>query len=91
VDVLGDSNISEKYSITGHLINRWNERISTANAGEIRVRINNIISKGNKYPIDNDHYRICYEGMCIVFMKLSPLHSLAKTVYLKDEEELGAI
>lgn len=52
----------------------------------IKREIDKIIKLGTKYDIDRDHFKICYDGKCIVFMQLSPLHCLAKTVYLKDDE-----
>jgi hypothetical protein len=89
VSIFGNSEVEEKYSLTSHIISRWRKRIGDGNHKKIKFEIHNIINNGIKFPIDESHYRICYNGICVVFMKLSPLHSLAKTVYKKDENELG--
>jgi hypothetical protein len=82
----------ERLSITTHFIKRWKERIDPSATGElIRECVDLIIKVGNKYPIDELHYRMCYGGVCVVLMRLSPLHSLAKTAYMRDEESLSAI
>lgn len=82
----------ERLSITNHFVKRWKERIDPSATGEmIRDNVNEILTKGNKYPIDESHYRMCYNGICIILMRLSPLHSLAKTAYVRDEETLSAI
>lgn len=78
--------------MTTHFIRRWKERIDSSATGiEIREKVNEIIEKGNKYPIDGSHYRMCYDGICVILMRLSPLHSLAKTAYIRDESTLSAI
>lgn len=82
------TNVEERYSLTSHIIERWRKRIGYASYDEIKLAINTIVNNGTSYPIDENHYRICYNGICVVFMKLSPLHSLAKTVYKKDEDDL---
>lgn len=80
-----------RLSTTTHLVKRWRERIDpSATAELVRENINEIIKNGNKYHVDDLHYRMCYNGICVIFMILSPLHSLAKTVYLRDEETLSA-
>jgi hypothetical protein len=91
VNIFGNSNIEDRNSLSSHFVKRWRDRIGYATYDEIKTKVHNIVNNGTKYPIDNMHYRICYEGICVVFLKLSPLHSLAKTVYHKDEEDLSAI
>lgn len=53
------------------------------------MEIDKIIKYGTKIPIDRDHFKICYDEKCVVFMELSPLHCLAKTVYHKQEDEVA--
>lgn len=90
VNVLGETR--DKFSITTHLIKRWRERVnSLATYDEITLAVKEIVEHGNKYPVDDKHYRICHNGFCVIFMKLSPLHSLAKTVYERDETTLSAV
>ena len=82
----------ERLSITTHFIQRWQQRIDPSATGDvIRRTVNEIIKNGNKYYVDESHYRMCYNGICIILMQLSPLHSLAKTVYVRDEETLSAV
>lgn len=86
---LGEPKI--RISYTTHFWKRWRERIGKyASSSEIREMIEDITEIGISTPIDDLHYRICYGGICIIFMRLSPLHSLAKTVY-EREDELSAI
>lgn len=86
---LGEADI--RYSFTSHFTSRWRERVDPYSSIEnIKFNVGEIVKLGNRYPVDNIHYRICFNGLCIVFMQLSPLHSLAKTVYLRDESTLGA-
>jgi hypothetical protein len=90
VNVLGE--VEEKISFTNHFNKRWRQRINpNMNNMTIREKVNEIIEKGIKYNIDNLHYRICYDGICIVLMQLSPLHSLAKTVYERDNSTLTTL
>jgi hypothetical protein len=90
VNVLGETSI--KYSITTHFIERWRQRVNPHSSyDQIHEGIKSIIKYGNRYEIDDNHYRICHAGFCVVFMKLSPLHSLAKTVYEREESTLSAV
>jgi hypothetical protein len=88
VNVLGETT---KFSVTTHLIYRWRERIGNGSYDEISSAVKEIVKNGTKYPVDDCHYRICYEGVCVIFMQLSPLHALAKTVYLREENTLSAV
>jgi hypothetical protein len=81
-----------RFSLTTHIINRWRQRIDEHATYEgISIAIKEIAEKGSKYSVDEKHYRICYNGICVVFMKLSPLHALAKTVYEREESTLSAV
>jgi hypothetical protein len=90
VNILGNNELKERYSLTSHIVKRWRQRIEkNITYDEIREKVDEIIDNGIKRTVDDKHYRICYKDICVVFMKLSPLHSLAKTVYIKSEEEFG--
>lgn len=86
--VLGETT---KFSVTTHLIKRWRERVGNGSYDEITSAVEELVKKGIKYPIDDCHYRICYDGICVIFIRLSPLHALAKTVYERDGITMGAI
>jgi hypothetical protein len=88
VNVLGET---VKFSVTTHLIKRWRERVGNGSYDEITSAVKDIVKKGTKYTVDDCHYRICHGGLCVIFMQLSPLHALAKTVYERDETTLSAV
>lgn len=90
MNLLGEA--EERYSYTSHFVQRWRQRIDPyANNEKLREQVDNVIKNGDKYLIDDKHYRICYNSTCIIFMQLSPLHSLAKTVYERNESTLSAV
>lgn len=72
------------------MVNRWNQRLGEHTNQEIKDIVNRIVKNGEKTKIDSLHYRICYDGICIIFMNLEN-HSLAKTVYYREESPRSAI
>jgi hypothetical protein len=69
------------------MVKRWRDRVGGASREEIERHVKQIAKNGTKYELEEEnHYRACYNGICVVFLELSPLHSLAKTVYDRDIE-----
>jgi hypothetical protein len=91
VNVSGEPT-KERISPTRHFYERWSERIGPNDTQLfINDTLENISRVGERVDMDERHYKLIYNNIVVVVKKLSPLHSLTKTVYTLDMDGLDGI